>query len=191
MVSAYPQNLDTYRKHLAGFDYMSSHNLVDLLDAAAAIQAMMGVNPSGEMGTVSARLFENGNLSETFSGWNRLLWNGNQVVAQSSAFHFDLSAGGGYRLDFGAARFEGKDTEFGEGVPTAFGALQGPINSGFGSNGRGRVPWRHMIARVEDDFVKWVGRDGENSQLLTSNSAPCRWGYLLWNLITHTEDPGG
>jgi len=187
MVSLYPQNLDSFRSYLEGFDYLCGLDLSELFDAAWQLQIEMGLEPSGDFGTVGARLFENGNLSQSSAGWNRLLWRGDQGVAQSSIFTHNpsISATGiGFRVTFQPERFAGKDTSFGEGVPTPFGALQGPVSSGVGANGRGAVPWRSCVSEAADDECAWIAVDGENEPINTTNTIPCRWGYILWNLIT-------
>ena len=183
MTALYPSDLDKYRTWLEGFDYMVAGDMNDLFEAAFVIETEVGTEPSGNHGTLSSRMFDRGNLSETAAAWNRLRW-ASQAVPQTSIFNPNKAQGGGFQISYGDSVFADHTSAFGEGVPTPFGALQSPLNSGFGSNNRGKVPWRAYVVNADTDFSEWVAADGQNVNLSGSNTDSCVWGYLLWNLVT-------
>lgn len=182
MTALYPNDLDKYREWLKDFDYMTAQDMNDLFEGAFVIQQELGTEPSGEHGTMSSRMFDRGSMSETAAAWNKLRWS-NQAIPETSIFNRDATQGG-FKVNYGDSVFAGHTSAFGEGVPTPFGALQSPLNSGFGANNRGKVPWRAYVANAESDFSEWVAADGQNVNLSGSNTDSCVWGYLVWNLVT-------
>jgi hypothetical protein len=191
MATLYPGNLDRFREFLNELDTMVSQDLNDLFDSVEAIQQQLGAatdpdgKPSGQWGSIAARLFGNGNLSEKVGLWQRLQWG--IPVTRGYEFRRD---GPGYRdIKPSPEIYKGSNTVWGEDVPAVFGRLQGPLTSGSGSTNRQGVPWKHALNLVERGQVAWVGVDGEawsypNNEFSTSNTLPCAWGVLAWGMHT-------
>lgn len=186
MVSLYPQRVDAFRRYVHLFDEMIAQDLNDLFDCVEDIQAEMGANPAGNVGTIHHRLFGVRNIGDVARGWARVTWRGDRA---SGGLQFRRD-GQGVEIALPLNRFRnGPENVFGEDVPGCFGALQWPLGpgvGGLGPEGYGGVPWRHMITVVdrESQRVYWVGMDGYGEELGPVNSAPCTWGFVLWGLFT-------
>lgn len=186
----YPQDLDYFREYLDGVtDHLFAQDLNDYFSVAIKIQNELGVKPSGNKGTVWARLFENGNLAlaSVFSGWRPLKWDEALSVNPCSGFARD-GTGLAVSVNFNKSQFEGQDTVFGDDTPCVFAQLQWPIDATGGAqgpNGRGGTPWRHAMSALDDGKVAWVAMDGEGNEMtVLGGGQTCVWGYLIWNLVT-------
>ncbi len=187
MVSLYPRNLDAFRAYVTSFDEMIAPDLVDLVDAVIAIETELGLRPAGEAGTIFGRLFGTGNISEINPGWRRLKWG--MVTANGYAFSRERTAG--FAVSWSPPIFEGAETVFGEDIPAAFGALQGPLTT-TGPTGRKQAPWRTALNDTKKGSAAWYGQDGDgtviggvsprNPELNVGNSVPVTWGYVIWSL---------
>lgn len=187
--SLYPQDLDYFREYLDSMtDHMVAQDINDLWGVVTNIQQELGIKPSGTKGTVWSRLFENGNIdpSAPFAGWRPLKW---EVQTVTPANRFDRRSLSGHEVLFNTNQFAGQETAFGEDTPAAFGQTQGPLDlasGALGTNGRGGVPWRGVISNITSSRVNWVARDGEGQDMNNfGGGISCKWGYLLWNLITN------
>lgn len=185
MPSNYPQNLDRFRGWLNELDTMIGQDLNDLFDAVENIQGELGLKPSGTTGSIAARLFGNGNISQKSGLWLRLQWGG--AVLDGSRFY--RSSGSGYQQPFDKTIYRGSNTTWGEDVPAIFGALQGPLSSPKGATQRGGVPWKAALAEVDETRFSWVAVDGEawsppNNELVGNNSTSCVFGLLAWGCRT-------
>ncbi len=195
MTAAYPQSLDKFREYLdGGTDHLYAQDLNDYYAVASAIQAEMGVKPSGSVGTVWSRLFQNGNITagSTRSGWRPLKWDG--IKAATGNQFNRASAGRGVNESFSPNNFRGQSTVFGEDTPACFSQLQWPIDAASGAGGsfgRGGVPWHHALAFMNDDLVSWIAVDGDGQELISSNSVSCSWGFMVWNLLCGSNAGGG
>lgn len=185
MPSLYPENVDTFRDYVDDFDEMIAQDLNDIFDVVETIQAELGVNPAGKVGTVHQRLFGQGSIGTTLPGWRRLQYNGE---AAFTGLDF-LRSFPGRAIIYSPAFAGGPDTVFGDGVPGIFGALQWPIDAvggGLGAQGYGGAPWRSMISIIDPDVrqVRWVGKDGDGAEFSFSNSTAVQWGFFFWGLFT-------
>ena len=181
---SYPNDLDAFRQFLAdSTDYLIAQDLNDFLTVAVKLESELGIKPSGTLGTVSARLFSTNNLTTKVpsGGWRPLKWNAIQSVNPTARFARTTQSG--FQVALEPNQWAGQQTVHGEGVPAAWGSLQGPQYSTAGINWRGGQPWR--IARIlgENRFaVSWVAIDGQGEEI--TGNQPCLFGYLLWNLKT-------
>jgi len=182
MVSMYPLNQDLFRKWVHdGPDDMTAEHLNDLLDAVVAIEAQLGVNPSGTAGTIFGRMFQAGNVSLQSAAWTRLQWNSQAILGTQ----FDRAKQGiGQTFRAGVHDESAPASIWGEGIPGCFGALQDPVMSTLGANSRGGVPWRTMLSVINKRECRFVGYDGEGAELGTANSASGHLGVLSWSLKT-------
>lgn len=188
MTSLYPQDKDTFRPVVNGFEEMIAHTLQDYFDVIVAIETELGVNPSGDLGSIYARLFGTGNISDTSGVWN-YIWRTQQTFSVIQTFGVATEAG--RRFNYSKTWSESQRTEFGENAPAPFVQLRWQLDS----NGTGTVngfssrtaqPWRTCFARVdpENQEVGVIGYTGEGYPCDgASNTVGATLNILFWNLF--------
>lgn len=181
MASLYPQALDEFRDYVQGLDHLQASDVQALFAAAVALQVELGVLPGAETGSVHSRLFGLGNISERGGGWNRLRYD-----AQLSALwqHYNNAGGPGAEYSWPDSVMRGQDTIFGEDIPALFMAVQSPLVSQYGAQGRGSVPWRAWLGPLGSSFGRIYAIDGEGYHVGQTPDLQSTMGVLAWNLIT-------
>lgn len=177
MASLYPQDLDTFRRFVSGFDVLTASELNELIADAINLETEIGLEPGGVSGTVFGRLFSRGNISARWGAWHRINWESQNAPASS----FGRTTAG-FRVTFPGSSMRGVDTSWGEDTPTPFGALQGPLVT-TGTNQRAQAPWRTVLSKAEELEARWVGMDGEGAEI-GAIALTVRWGHLAWNIDT-------
>jgi hypothetical protein len=171
MASLYPHDRDSFRSFVDDVDDLVAQDINDLFDALVAIETELGVDPSGDMGTISSRLEVNIDLAD--AKWRALDWDIIRGVNPQ-----DLSNTGlGLLVTYDDSRFRGVDTEWGDGVPAVFVA---PQLTNFSFAG---VPWAACTRAVREDRAGVVARDGlfgnlDSSTVTTGVSV----GVLAWGI---------
>lgn len=171
--SSYPLGKDELREFVEGVDDMVAQDLNDLFDVAVAIEEELGVDPSGDLGTITGRLFARGNLSKNDGKWRRLQWG---IIGNLNGYRFDELAGR-YKLSYTVNRWRGFSTSLGDDRPIPFMMLQptGLYRAG--------IPWQISCFSVTESEAEFWGRDGNMARLSTANSrSDARVAYVLWGM---------
>jgi hypothetical protein len=170
--SSYPLGKDEIRLYVDGICDMVAQDMNDAFDVAVAIEEELGLEPSGNLGTVLGRLFARGNLSKKDGGWRRLDW---KIVSNQNSTGWD-ERGTGYRLGYSVNRWKGNETALGEDKPTPFMALQAHAAQ------ITDWPWQIVCSEVEPDRSLFWGRDGTVLRLQV-NRNDVKVAYVLWGLL--------
>lgn len=182
----FPSNRDEFRPWKGTVDDMIAEDLADMFAVAIAIETELGVEPSGKMGTVYARLWARGNLSKIGGrngNWRRMQ---SERVGNLTGLQFNDELEFGFTRSFDKARFANHTNEWGQDVPLVFAALQGPI----GGSRKG-IPWNIVVQEVDADIPRmgcW-GLDGGNGSAVTINrletgnsQSGVAVGFVYWGM---------
>jgi len=162
--SKYPEEYDDFIPITDQGDYHFANDLTILFGAISSIQTELGLEPSGNVGTIAARLYGQGNIKEDAStvGWRHCVWG--EASFDQDALHgadpfpiIDL-----HLMDFGD-----NDMGWGEGIPVVF-ARMGRPSSNLGWDLTGG--WMTAMAGgggQESLFLSYVARDYRGQVITT------------------------
>lgn len=172
MVSQYPSDRDSFRRYREDVDDMVAADILAMFDALVAIETELGVEPSGEFGSIQSRLsyaidLENG-------AWKRLQWTLPRGL-QATAFSH---TGEGYLVSYDEDRFKGADTAFGSDTPAVFVAPQ-PVQFDL-TTGANAEPWAMALRKVDSDRCWVYAHDAQFGDLANSTRANVQVGVLVW-----------
>lgn len=172
MVSQYPYDRDTFRRYEKDVDDLVAGDITAMFEALVAIETELGVEPSGEFGSIQSRL--SAAIDMETGAWKALQWMLPRNISASS-----FSGGGdGYSVSYDADRFRGADTEFGSDVPAVFTAPQ-PVQFDL-TTGANAEPWATACRRIEEDRCAIFGVDAALGDLANSTRVNIQMGVLVW-----------
>lgn len=171
-MSLYPRDKDRWRRIVDGVDQMVAVTINGMYAACVAIEAELGVKPSGKFGSIYSRIFGTGNVAKRSGLWRPVSFR----LISSAALSFARNATIPREHQWRQGQMAGNDTAFGTDVPACFGAVQWPLFN------RGGVPWRSFLVLASESKAGWVARDGSNSDFSLSDGSQVFFGVLCWNI---------
>lgn len=139
MSSLYPQAVDCFRRLANSADEAHAQLFRELYDAIIAVQAELGVKPSGLYGSLYGRMYGADLVSRRNGYWRRLACYIQSVFDGQLGVRFAENA----EAQWQAGRMDGVNTSFGEDTPFVFLHYQGrgpgtPLRGGLSDP---RPPW--------------------------------------------------
>jgi hypothetical protein len=180
MTTLYPKARDAFRRVNAPADEIHAQLFRDLFDSIVAVEAELGIEPSGVAGSLYGRLFGSELVSKANGYWRKIsakevpTTDGNlRGTFEFAAFH-----------QWQTGMMDGTSTNMGDGTPFVFALYQGRgVGSSF-FDSTGRVfgqPWTVYPFIVQKDRAYLAGVSTDNASP-NNGGQPVRIGVIAWGM---------